>query len=113
MNATKLCHSTGKHWKNFARQRMTKEFLEYLQPRFQHIPIQEDEDKVIWVDYNIAERLAGWCRPEFSVALSSALMYRMCQERSGSVEDAMLHDPAFSVAVPRLASQLLRGEIVL
>ena len=126
MNATRLCRSTGKHWKNFARQRMTKEYLEYLEPTIQRNPIQPDEYGIddVWVDYNVGMRLAGWCRVDFQVAATIAVMDCMLQDASlhdarrpdddyQATQYAMEHDPAYTVNVPQLIGRYLRREISL
>ena len=76
VNATKMCKSGGKEWKQYMRNATTTNFLVALESKV-HIPILDlvqsrpgGDHSGTWVHHQVAIHLAMWISPVFAVAVT-------------------------------------------
>lgn len=78
VNATAMCNASGKAFADYARLRVTGEFMEELS-RSMGIPMDQlvytiktgtNENRGTWVHPDVAINLGQWCSPRFAVAVS-------------------------------------------
>lgn len=85
INATRLCQSAGKLWKNYIVNAKTEEFMAALSKTADihcDVLVQSKQGGVAkcqgtWVHPRVATHLAQWCSAEFSV-LVSGWLEKMC-----------------------------------
>lgn len=78
VNATAMCNASGKAFADYARLRVTADFLDEL-ARSMGIPMDQliftiktgtNENRGTWVHPDVAINLGQWCSPRFAVAVA-------------------------------------------